>query len=606
MPFEKGTRHYSPTVQVRLNGICFPVAGKQPVTIVVRPPFLKTMCVLSVTFPLRSAAWRLLCLEQMWRMAPSLRQDWILSFPRRSVWQQNRTLATAVPSDIKRSLWLPVIANAVRQEDDLILLETFADWPLPARLPPAAVPWLAILTRVWEQHRTERDEYVQAIALRALVRLDRLNTISRLPEWLAEARQVIALKRRHPAYLAALACWQPPGKSLAGVNPSLLYRDWKDFWEELRAQQSGILQALAVQALLNLADAGTDGDGPPPEGLLMELAEHIGRIPQYDLTYLTVWQPSPETDFPCEAMQLVASAWLRQAQNLGKDQYFRRAVAWQTLFVWNRVGWLSRLGIDLLTPLDSVLRQQPNMAHILSQVTPPPETDPKMQNGWISLAAGWEQLTTSPDPNNRCAGWQGRIHLVRSGILPPEAVARFQADLLAAIGRESNPQVRLELAGWFPPGHADPVFRQTWTEAWARRLDSPTETERLAAFLALSRHWQFVLEALDPEDAIGWWRTSRRFLREICQLLSATKMVAAGDWMPRPVRLKQIVRDLAAGREMAESSPSEAEQDFHLLRLPAAQPSGRQNAGQTEGAQGITEQNFGRVSSPRTIPPGSN
>jgi hypothetical protein len=127
------------------------------------------------------AAWRLDLVQQLLLMhgedmepSATLRSSFWEAVPVTFI---SRTAPHAPPA-----AWLPALTAAVRTEQAPWILKVLADWPLPDRIPPEAVPWLDDLISVCESQRAAMHLYRDNVAshlyektLRALIRLEQIN-----------------------------------------------------------------------------------------------------------------------------------------------------------------------------------------------------------------------------------------------------------------------------------------------------------------------------------------------------------------------------------------------------------------------------------------------
>jgi hypothetical protein len=506
--------------------------------------------------------------------------------------------------DAARTVWLPALAMGIRTETDHQVLQVMMRWPLPDSLPPGTAPWRATVMSAWNivPGRVRYRERTDILGMP--VRLDRLGGEPgwrpHLVRWLEEARQALRLKKTEAARrLAALAAWRPPPESR--LAPEVLFR-WKVFWNELsRAEQPPVFQAVALQALLNLAEGGVDNGKGNPDDLVRRFTGLLQKVEQGDFRtgFSRVWQPTPQTPCSPEVLREAACVWLKMgtrpepAGNLFLPP--AKTAAWEVLMDWSRGGGLARCGQELLPALTEVVRsgQHPDLLLKLSAWFSSTGGQMADSAAWSALSEGWNRLSRHNQHPLLCrAGWQGRIGLWLDRRLPPSDEAAFRQDYAAAVEAEETPAVMFVLAQGLARTDAGalPVAN------WLKRLSGGSPEIRLAAELALWTH----LEAkacemmqdqegnsgsVEPESvcrAAGWQRRVRQTLRQYGREKSSPEPFVNLHPCDLPFhqRLLVLAEALSAGHPVppVRRGPS----SLHLTRLPVERRWDTERSGRAE------------------------
>ena len=543
---------------------------------------------------LHQAARNLYLLEWMhgkdvWRSLVS-NEDWYLSF-----WQVQRMLAL---TPVEQLAWLPALAVAVQQEKDPHILNELVRWPAPDNVPLEAKPWCHHLAMAWEACRI----IPKNICLAPRIHLDR--RISRLPEWLAEARQLCVNGFAVPYYaihwLAVLAQWRPLPNECTQADGCAHLQDWFHFWNGVYRQSddsSFSARPIAAQALLNLAG----GSQPPhdicPEQLLESIARQVGKWHDFVLLAPPVQDLLLSPPIPAvspEKLRLVVAQWLKLT--MPENAKGKRQLAWAVLAAWQRKGTLEHGEADseqlrnrgqlqelsLLTDLartleweedDGVLWAMAGYIPGAVEVSAHPEAA-------RAVVARWKALSRNDDWLIRQAAWVARWNLWWAGVLTVEEQGRFGADYVKAIGAEYDRDVLLALAQITPPGTFPLAI-------WTRRLSGQDDRCRLAAHLAI-HSW------LVDMASGGQSRQVRQVLRRLGQEGTDAGTVAPFVNLPPEVlpdfrRLHEIETALAAGQMPLPDTGMENQPMSRavLARLPEDHP--------RTGLPGITDRTTGRT-----------
>ena len=459
---------------------------------------------------LHQAARNLYLLEWMhgkdvWRSLVS-NEDWYLSF-----WQVQRMLAL---TPVEQLAWLPALAVAVQQEKDPHILNELVRWPAPDNVPLEAKPWCHHLAMAWEACRI----IPKNICLAPRIHLDR--RISRLPEWLAEARQLCVNGFAVPYYaihwLAVLAQWRPLPNECTQADGCAHLQDWFHFWNGVYRQSddsSFSARPIAAQALLNLAG----GSQPPhdicPEQLLESIARQVGKWHDFVLLAPPVQDLLLSPPIPAvspEKLRLVVAQWLKLT--MPENAKGKRQLAWAVLAAWQRKGTLEHGEADseqlrnrgqlqelsLLTDLartleweedDGVLWAMAGYIPGAVEVSAHPEAA-------RAVVARWEALSREAFFwGVRQAAWVARWNLLRAGVLTAGEQARFAADYVDAVRSEKRGEVLLALAQMSSPGPFP-------LAGWLQRLKDWDAWRRLAAGLATQRYLLDMMDEVSNEQRV--------------------------------------------------------------------------------------------------------
>jgi hypothetical protein len=179
------------------------------------------------------------------------------------------------------------------------------------------------------------------ICLTPRIHLDR--RVSRLPEWLAEARQLCVNGFAAPYYvihwLAVLAHWRPLPNECTQADGCAHLQDWFHFW-------NFSARPIAAQALLNLAG----GSQPPhdicPEQLLESIARQVGKWHDFVLLAPPVQDlllSPPIHAVSPEKLRLVVAQWLKLT--MPENAKGKRQIAWEVLAAWQRKAFWNGVGL---------------------------------------------------------------------------------------------------------------------------------------------------------------------------------------------------------------------------------------------------------------------
>jgi len=459
---------------------------------------------------LHQAARNLYLLEWMhgkdvWRSLVS-NEDRYLSF-----WRVQRMLAL---TPVEQLAWLPALAVAVQQEKDPLILDELVRWPVPDNVPLEAKPWCHHLAMAWEACRI----IPKNIRLAPRIHLDR--RVSRLPEWLAEARKLCVNGFAVPYYaipwLAVLAQWRPLPNECTQEDGCAHLQDWFHFWNGVYRQSddsSFSARPIAAQALLNLAGSRQPPHDICPEQLLESIARQVGKWHNFFLLAPPVQDlllSPPIHAVSPEKLRLVVAQWLKLT--MPENAEGKRQIAWAVLAAWQRKGTLEHgeagseqlrnrgqlqnlsLLPDLARTLEwegdsDVLLAMAGYVPVLAEVRDHPEAA-------RTVVARWEALSREAFlGEDRQAAWVARWNFLRAGVLTAEEQARFQGDYAAAVGSEDKSQVLLALAQMSSPGPFP-------LAGWLQRLKDWDAWCRLAAGLATQRYLLDMMDEVSSEQRV--------------------------------------------------------------------------------------------------------
>ena len=524
------------------------------------------------------AAWRLDLVQQLLLMhgedmepSATLRSSFWEAVPVTFI---SRTAPHAPPA-----AWLPALTAAVRTEQAPWILKVLADWPLPDRIPPEAVPWLDDLISVCESQRAAMHLYRDNVAshlyektLRALIRLEQINRSpensppARLAEWLGEACHVVTLPEvcQLPR-LATLARWRP---SAGPLPPSPVLDAWMVFWRDLGDRSRYLPQrAIALQSLLNLTEGGLSVPGLNPDALLYRLAELIRQADPNDFThgYLSVWQPGTFTPYSTDALRNLAEIWLEITR---KTNCLRslpaRKTAWERLVAWDRMGLLDRCGIPLLPHMLTILEEERSgeVLKIISTWSPPSSIS--RMDSVERLINHWQTFCHQLIFEHCQAGFTGLLRLADSGLLLPEEKERCWQEYLEASRWATDKRIASFLAHLVPPHQ---WFARSMT-IWLQKLNIPDEAIHFCVLLAVRNH----LETGPPSVATRHW--FRKMLRHCGeqQQPPVPFMNLPPEVLPPRGRITRLATALATGQSLLSLPETDelSAASFSLSRIPAA------------------------------------
>ena len=506
---------------------------------------------------IQRAAWRLNLLEKLSTICSGAWDD---SETRHDFWSFVRLAASESPDG---PAWLPALTAAILNWKDTCDIPPVVDilCALRGEFPPETRDWLPSLMDALAPYLQTQDPNLRIVLLRALVFLDSRGCSfgdSGLARWVSEARYALALREK-PTYLertwhrdwrlSVLAGWSPRPEV---VYPSELLSEWIAIWNQLRIScQPWPLRMAAIQALLNLGEAGLLPAQITPDRLLSDMADQTtADIPLYDqflwdIPWLTLWQPTAATSFSTPALKRVVEAWIKCIQK-GHGDWCLQYQVWQALMNWNRHGIPARCGIDLLPLLMDRLPHEKalSIVEFMARWRPAPGAPAPAPSLLQQFADLWWKLYQDTYPRKRAKALLATVHLLSIPGLPMETVELLEQRCLTAIQEETEPSALFPLAHWM---EMVPLDRHPhWLQAWGSRLGDAQEEIRLAATLAVWSLWENQWTQSASTGYTGQRRRLRQLVRRTWHALQSHSSPVGNNWLPHPRRIFPLLAALAA------------------------------------------------------------